>query len=500
MRSKYVLFDILTLGIAILFAMGLFSESAVPLFLGKSASLWAAIIILGCLGSTLILLRLWFDGAVAVIAPVLNQAAIVGAISVLLWEVFGFTGAKYLPIRILLNTPDWVKALLPESAFERADFRTGRTDEITDDPLFGFRYAPGLSVVNRRGNASYRVVTDANGFPNVDESLYAGADVVVAGDSITMGSGVEFEEAWPQQLAGLSGLRVLSLGHGTWDVYQYPLALERYARKASPSVVIVTLWNWNDMQPRFYEYEDYKALHPEVRGFRDYSLKISSSVQLSAEAGGRANHLERALEALGTMLSFAAPFTVATASFMRSQIVPAPMCEFVLGGQKLQFQFRPYSWEIRNSMDGQQYLDRIARDFGRMRKISDEMGARELYLIYVPALEEVYIPLLERATDLNGCAKKTLAAYASGAYDLSRYLAYYEAAARTEGLVIRNITPFLQDWAAKGEKLTWTDDSHPNVLGHRRIAEYVRGILGESDDQLRGRVQSAMRAAPASAR
>ncbi len=60
-------------------------------------------------------------------------------------------------------------------------------------------------------------------------------------------------------------------------------------------------------------------------------------------------------------------------------------------------------------------------------------------------------------------------------------LGKHEVSAHAVGIMIWDATPFLQEWARKGEKLTWTDDSHPNALGHRRIAEYVAGILHEHE-------------------
>jgi lysophospholipase L1-like esterase len=77
--------------------------------------------------------------------------------------------------------------------------------------------------------------------------------ILCVGDSFTFGSGVEDDEAWPQQLQALlgppqvSGVRVLNGGANGWDTrWQRRYLQARALDGLSPDVVVLG-WNWNDL-------------------------------------------------------------------------------------------------------------------------------------------------------------------------------------------------------------------------------------------------------------
>lgn len=475
--GQFLLYDLVAFSALILGGVGLASSSVVPLLLGKSLKLWCGIVFLWSIGLLLALVRVSYPSRAQAIATRGNEAAIIAFISILLWESVGFIAPSFLPIEVLLRTPDWVKHRLPESVLERSDFRTGRTSEVIDDPVLARRYAPHLNVMHRLGSAVYPVITDSYGFPNVDETLYTGADVVVTGDSFTMGSGVSFKEAWPQQLSNLSGLRVLNLGQGAWDLYQYPLALEQYATQAYPQAVIVTLTNWNDLQPRYYEYEEYRLRHPDIAGYREFVARTSSTMVGRQISGWQSNYFAWGFKTASELLGRIIPFTSATTSYVLDRLFPAPICTFKLNGIQLQFVFTPYLWDKAKSPTEAKYLSRVERDLSKIRTMAEQKGLTA-YLVYLPAPEEIYMPLLDKATELNACAGQLHSRFQSGQYQMDRFRAEYARAAKSSGLSVWDATSFLQRRALEGERLAWMDDFHPNVLGHRRIAEFVAGILG----------------------
>lgn len=468
---SFLAITLLTLG---LFALGLASQSANPVFLGKSLRLWIAIVVLATVSTIMVIIAWRFAAA----AQMVKRVAFALALSILFLELIGFVLAPYLPIEMLLITPHWVKDVLPESAFERENFRSMRRSEVIDDPVLGRRYAPRLDLVVKQGEIRHRLITDRNGFSNVDESLYDSADIVVAGDSFTMGSTVDLEESWPQQLRKITGLRVLNLGTAAWDVYQYPRVLERYGVLASPKFIIVTLTNFNDLSRRYYEYDDYRSAHNDIRGFGDFRRRVSSKEV--APGGGDNNYLYFVMR---NALNIA-PFTNATLTFIKRKLwaaeaEAAQLCEFVLNGQRLQFRFSAPSLFLSMHAGEVPDLGRVAEDFARIKAIADANSSK-LYYVYLAAPEEIYIPLLDSATEMNACARSLLSDSVQGRFDMNRYSAQYEKALGENADLMVNVTPYLQKFALAGEKLAWSDEAfHPNALGHKRIAEFVARYVGK---------------------
>jgi hypothetical protein len=84
---------------------------------------------------------------------------------------------------------------------------------------------------------------DAVGWRNAER--WTRADVVAIGDSQTYGSIVSREEAWPQRLGELSGLRVYNMGLGGYGPPEYWLLLSE-ALTLEPERVLVGLYAGND--------------------------------------------------------------------------------------------------------------------------------------------------------------------------------------------------------------------------------------------------------------
>ena len=78
-------------------------------------------------------------------------------------------------------------------------------------PKIGNLPKPGSrgSIVTRDFESPYQL--DDHGFRN-ELPWPEHADVIVIGDSLVFGYGVDVSQAWPQQLAGLTGKSVVNLG------------------------------------------------------------------------------------------------------------------------------------------------------------------------------------------------------------------------------------------------------------------------------------------------
>jgi len=119
---------------------------------------------------------------------------------------------------------------------------------LVPDPLLGIRVPPFAS-----GH-------DSNGFRN--DNVPIQADIVALGDSQTWGVNVQRADAWPQQLAKLSGRRVYNMGVGAYGPVQY-WALTDKALSFSPRVIIVALYQGNDFYDAYhvaYTNENYRDL------------------------------------------------------------------------------------------------------------------------------------------------------------------------------------------------------------------------------------------------
>ena len=464
-KNKVLIVTLLLL--LVVFAAGLATESQPPRFLGKNVKIWFAILASGA-GASVILVAMWRSSSAA---RFIKRTVLLAIITLALLEGSGFLFPKIWPVRVLLVTPNWVKEVLPDSAFDRANFRTPHRDERIDDPELGYRYTPNKEIEFIQAGIRWVVVTDSEGFRVADQTLYANADVVVTGDSFVMGDTVEFDEAWPQQLSQISGLRVLNLCLGGFGVYQYPRVLERYAAEASPGVILVGLTSANDLADPTYDYEDYRRNHVEAKGYSDIP---KDNQRWLTEGLDRKNYVLF----LYDMASNIAPFSISALTSMRQG--EKVLCEFELGGSHFSFDLYT-SFQGRSAYvpgEKSRHLDRVRRDLGRVMEFGADIGS-QVYFVYMPNPDEIYIPLLESATELNQCASSLLSDYKSGRINLNKfYEQYVEALGPTGSNLLLNPTPFLQQFAARGEQLAWPGDTHPTPLGHKRIAQFVAARIG----------------------
>jgi len=101
-----------------------------------------------------------------------------------------------------------------------------------DDPQLGWRPHPGLPDHDR------------NGFRN--RFIPKNAAVVAMGDSQTYGYSVNADEAWPQQLAQLSGVSTYNMAYGGYSPV-HSLFLWDEAMQYQPEVIIEAFYAGNDL-------------------------------------------------------------------------------------------------------------------------------------------------------------------------------------------------------------------------------------------------------------
>lgn len=154
-------------------------------------------------------------------------------------------GALALGALLLELTLQGIVRVSPSARDILALDRVGGDPRRVPDPILGARPNPAWA-----GH-------DAAGFRNA-KRLDA-ARVVALGDSQTYGTGVEAEEAWPQQLGAVLGDPVYNMGFPGYGPVHSLVFLDD-ALALSPEVVVVTLYAGNDL------FDGFRLLYSEGKG------------------------------------------------------------------------------------------------------------------------------------------------------------------------------------------------------------------------------------------
>ena len=333
-----------------------------------------------------------------------------------------------------------------------------------------FVYKPDLNVQMKHREAGYwTLVTDSHGFVNRDESLYRTADVAIVGDSFMQGVLVDFDESFAQRLAARAKLRVLNLGVAGYDAWQYPRVLRAHALAARPRVIIAGLFGSNDWNARFPLYARFLADHPDG----DYLAFLDAQLERGRAATAGLLHLPERLYGesylVGAIRGVLDPSRTGGAA-------ETDYDEVVLGGRPVRARLREAVrlWRAIGP-DGmieahRLGIEQLERSLAELRTMADGVGAR-LVVLYVPAMEEVYLPLLEPDDGAWGGTSR------SAVLDkLARVGAVVRD--RVPAAELLDLTAPLQALAARGEELYWIHDPHWNRRGNAAVAEIVARHLG----------------------
>ena len=113
-------------------------------------------------------------------------------------------------------------------------------------PYIGYLHTPNNALVISRRDFHTVHHTDGYGFRNA-WPWPEKTNIVVLGDSLTFGYGVEDDEAWPALLGqALPQLRVINLGLIGAGPEQYLRVYETFGRQLHPQVLVVGLFVGND--------------------------------------------------------------------------------------------------------------------------------------------------------------------------------------------------------------------------------------------------------------
>ncbi len=322
-------------------------------------------------------------------------------------------------------------------------------------PYIGHLHTPGARVVV--AGTDFRAVhrTDGHGFRNT-WPWPARAEIVALGDSVTFGHGVEDGEAWPSLLAaGLPGTRVVNMGMDGAAPQQYLRVYETFGAALQPRLVIVGFFPRND----FWDAGMFERWREAGAGgnymvWRDFGRPRYTGLSARAPVASLVETLRwRAL--LLARRSYLVNLLLHVQEAVRAGGAAAPSFRTADGGRVV-LQPGDFARKTEGARPGRREFALVLDALARIQARARAQGA-EVLAVLLPSKEETYLPLLgQRVPDAAGRLR---------------------AAAEALGIACLDLRPAFHERAARGEKLFFEIDGHPNARGQALIAEGVRARL-----------------------
>jgi SGNH hydrolase-like domain, acetyltransferase AlgX len=325
-----------------------------------------------------------------------------------------------------------VPTLLPEDAAIRLFWRAlddgGGLKVVANEDL-GYSMPASVEDQIAAGRIAFGYRTDPHGFRNPspwpDE-----ADVVVLGDSLAFGFGVDDEQGWVAQLdRQLPEHEVVNLGILAAAPQQYLMAYEAYGAPLEPEIILVALYPPNALGA-VGDFDDWVAAGKPQRFDRWRARHFDSTPLDRIKRAVLRSHLVAGLyfaDRDGHTVSFADGGRVRLAAAEVAGVAP-------------------------EAGPGHARFERIIELLVRLQRLGDADGA-ELLVVLFPSKWEALEPLLGRpAPALVEPFARRLAELGIAHYDL---------------------TPVLRERSASGERLFFEVDIHPNPAGYQLIGEVV---------------------------
>jgi lysophospholipase L1-like esterase len=324
-------------------------------------------------------------------------------------------------------------------------------DKGVSHPYIGHLHKPNHSFT--LAGRDFRAVhhTDGFGFRN-GWPWPERAEIVALGDSVTFGQGVEDGQAWPAILArSLPGARLINLGLIGAGPQQYLRAYETFGTKLHPKLLLVGLFLRNDL----WDDDTFDRWLKSGAGgnytvWRDFGRpKRVFSPDEPIKSAIRKLQWDLFLWARRSYLFNLALHVTGAARKWR----PDEVRLFELpDGQRLELLPGDFTRKIKGAYPGHPEFELTLDALKRIRSIGESHGTKVL-VIFLPGKEEAYLPLL--------------------GVDVPDFAAPLRQELKRLGITHLDLGPAFRDRAAKGEKLFFEADGHPNARGYALIAELV---------------------------
>ncbi|MGE3539831.1 MAG: hypothetical protein AB7N91_20665 [Candidatus Tectimicrobiota bacterium] len=296
-------------------------------------------------------------------------------------------------------------------------------------------HSPGV-FIGRDFRVPYQ--TDSQGFYNVWPWPDT-AEVVVLGDAMTLGYGVEAQQAWPALVArAVAPNRLLNLALLDAGPRQYARAYELFGTARHPKVLLVGLSLTDD-------------LHDAVLFARWQRGKAGGNYRVWRASGGITGYWTNPFSLLHAWLArHSLLYQLGRVALLdertETQVVWLP------GGQYLQLwpkrfqavlaQTQPEHEAVGRVLDALAYLQVIARAYGT-----------QVIVVFLPSKEEVYLsPRGETPLDPGRALREGV---------------------QQRGMITLDLAPLLRQWGTKGEPLFYAVSPYLNEQGHALVARAV---------------------------
>jgi len=324
------------------------------------------------------------------------------------------------------------------------------------DPRIGNLPEAGSTGVIRTRDFRIEHRIDAHGFRN-SAPWPEIADIVVIGDSLVFGYGVEADRAWPEVLKNeLHGRSIVNLGLIGAGPQQYRRVYETFGRSLRPRLVIIAMFASND----FWDAEMFEEWLASGAGGNYMEWRDFGRGTLGGKPGRTLGGLLEMLHRNSHVYNL---LRFARRAWRGDHEIDH--------GYRLDdgtvMQLRPASLiqRMQNASPPSAIFDIVVESIQAIRDAAAADGARTLVVLQ-PSKEKVYLPLLGESPPDPGIALRAA---------LSRL-----------HIEFLDLTPAFRQQAAEGGALFFPNDGHPNQSGYgliaREVATYIAlGKLLDAD-------------------
>lgn len=347
-------------------------------------------------------------------------------------------GSVLVAMLLLEGALRLVPSLLPADAQQRLLWSNQTPIKSIGDPHLGFTYPPYFRAEIDSPDFRFSIESDEHGFRN-HSPWPATAEVVIVGDSMAYGYGVAQQKAWPTLLGdALPGVRVISLGMPGAVPQQYARYFERFGVTLRPKVLIFTIFAGNDV----VEAETFERwVAAGSPGNYDVWRFFEGAVPPERTPLFDSSYLAQTLRSVRKTLSYGFSSTDVT----------------LPNGGRIRLAPNLYGDALRRGHPGDPGFDAVIRATLEARDLARSIDC-QFVVLFVPTKELVYLPLQGvKFPGIIGPLK--------------------DALGRQPGIVILDALDPLRGHAARGEKLYFEIDGHPDEFGNRVLADYLAQYL-----------------------
>ena len=295
--------------------------------------------------------------------------------------------------------------------------------------------------------------TDGHGFRN-PWPWPKQAEIIVLGDSLAFGFGVEDNEAWPEILKQLlSNPSVINLGLIGSGLTQYLRVYQTFGVALHPKLVIVGLFLGNDLWDtlKFDQWlkskdgDNYMAWRDSVSEHWSFNIREPvSSMKALLKGNSYCYNLLRVAYKDFQSRNDTRLFRFSDGS--QIHLSPREFAEMTQGASPDRPEYRLALKALRE-----------------ICSIAEQNGTQVLFAMQ-PSKEEVYLPLLGQSVRDPGAALRP---------ELDKW-----------GVGYLDLTPAFREHAKAGQRLFFDMDGHPNREGYRLTAEEIATYLKEKMPKL----------------